>query len=119
MSRPSSLIAMRIIRAEFHQVSVVEASTVGTFHHGRLFCFMRLRIHDDIRLPHVVREAAALVALHDVLYWDIPASYTSGGGHPHDYAGTGLPFSAIGDVLALLEVAEWSQGPVQVLKLLI
>src|SRR6266571_4863139 len=80
---------------------------------------MRLWIHDDITLPHVVREATMLVTFHDVLYWDIPASYTSSGGHPHDGTGTGFAFSAIGDVVALFEVRIWGQGPVQVLKLFI
>jgi len=110
---------MRIVRALLDQVSVVEAPTIRTLHHGRLFfCLMRLWIHDDIRLPHVVREAAMLVALHDVLNRYIPASNARGSGYPYDYTRPGLPFSAVGDMVALLEVAEWSQGPVQVLKLL-
>ena len=110
--------AMRIVRAELHQVGVVKASAVGTLHHGGLFCLMLLRIHNDAGLPNVIRKAAALVALHDILHWDIPASNARSGGHPHDYARPGLAFSPVGDVLALLEVTEWSQGPVQVLKLL-
>src|SRR6266568_259517 len=113
MSRPSPLIAMRIIRAEFHQVSVVEASTVGTFHHGGLFFrLIRLWVHDDITLPHVVREAAMLVTFHDVLNRDIPASYARGGSYPYDGTGMGFTFSAIGDMVALLKVTEGSQGPV-------
>ncbi len=53
-----------------------------------------------------------LVAFHDVLHWDIPASNARSGGYPHDGTGTGLTFSAIGDMVALLEITEWSQGPV-------
>src|SRR2546421_3355 len=110
---------VRIVGALFHQVSVVHPSAIGTLDHGRLFfSLILLWVHHDIRLPHVIREAAMLVALHDVLYWDIPASYTSSSGYPHDYTRPGLTFCPVGDMVALLEVAEGSQGPVQVLKLL-
>jgi|SRR6266567_2431049 len=112
-------LAVWIVGAELQQVGIVEASTIGTFHHGRFFlsCYLA-RIHNDIRLPHAVRNAAMLVALHDVLHWDIPASYASCSGHPHDGTGAGLAFGMIGDMVALFEVAVWSQGPIQVLKLI-
>src|SRR2546423_1874813 len=111
---------MWIVRAEFHQVGIVHPSTVGTLHHGRLFfCLMLLRFHNDVRLPNAIRKAAMLVTFHDVLHWDISADDAGCSGHPYDGACPGLTFSSVGDVLALLEVAEGSQGPVQVLKLLI
>src|SRR6266480_2812152 len=97
IGKSSPLIPMRIVRALLHQVGIVEASAVGTLHHGRLFfCLILLWVHDDIRLPHVVREAAMLVAFHDVLYRDIPASYTGCGGHPYNRACPGLTFSPVG-----------------------
>ena len=60
-----------------------------------------------------------LVAFNNILHRNITPSYTGCGRYPYNHACTGLAFRSIGDVLTLLEVAEWGQGPVQVLKLLI
>jgi hypothetical protein len=100
---------MRIIRAEPHLVSIMHPSTIGTFDHSRLFSIL-FGSHDDIRLPHAIRKAAMLVALHDVLYRDIPASYACSGGHPQDSTGASLAFSLVGDMVAFLEVAEGCFG---------
>src|SRR6266567_7720254 len=119
MSRASHL-ARWIIQAEFHLVGIMHPSTIRALDHGRLFLSCCLVwIHDNVRLPNVVREATMLVALNEVLYRDIPASYAGCGRYPYNSACMSLAACPVGDMLALLEVAEWRQGPVQVLKLLV
>ena len=80
---------------------------------------MLFGIHDDIRLPNVIREAAMLVTSNNVLNRNISPCYTSSGRYPYNSACTGLVACPVGDMFALLEVAEWRQRPVQVLKLFI
>src|SRR2546430_11874687 len=48
---------MRIVRAELHQVGIMHPSTIRAAYHSGLFCLILLWIHDDVRLPHAVREA--------------------------------------------------------------
>src|SRR2546428_12137112 len=113
MSRLSHTIPMRIIRAQFDLIGIMQSSTEGTLHHSRLVlpsCLVR--IHDNVRLPNAIRKAAMLVAFHDVLYRDIPASYAGCGCYPYNSACASLAACPVGDMLALLEVAEGCQGPV-------
>src|SRR2546421_3908167 len=107
MSR-ASYLASWIIRAELHLVGIMHPSTEGTLHHSRLFLSCCLVwIHDNVRLPHVIREAASVIGLNDVLNRDIPASYAGCGAYPYNSACASLAACPIGDMLALLEVAEW------------
>src|SRR6266566_3956369 len=117
MSRASHL-ARWIIRAELHLVGIMHPSTIRAFNQSSLFSIL-FGAHDNIRLPHVIREAVMLVTFNNVLYRDIPASYAGGGRYPYNSACMSLAACPVGDMLALLEVAEWRQGPVQVLKLLV
>jgi len=90
MSR-ASYLARWIIRAELHLVGIMHPSTIKAFDHGRLFSIL-FGIHDSVRLPHAIREAAMLVALNNILHWDIPASYARARGHPQDGTGASLAF---------------------------
>src|SRR6266699_1369161 len=119
MSR-ASYLASWIIRAELHLVGIMHPSTEGTLHHSRLLLSCCLVwIHDNVRLPHAIREAAMLVAFNNILHRNITPGNASCGCYPYNSTCTSLAACPVGDTLALLEVAEWSQGPVQVLKLFI
>src|SRR2546429_6399419 len=99
MSRASCL-ARGIIRAELHLVGIMHPSTIRAFDHGRLFSIL-FGIHDNIRLPDIIREAAMLVALNDVLNRDISPCYTGCGGYPYNSACTSFAACPVGDMLAL------------------
>src|SRR5690348_15958143 len=108
---------MRIIRAELHLVGIMHPSTIRAFDHSWLFSIL-FGIHDDIRLPYAVREAAMLVTFNNILHRDISASNARSGGHPQDSTSASYALAAIDDSVIPLEVAERCLGPVQVLKLL-
>ena len=102
MSR-ASFLARWIIRAELHLVGIMHPSTIRAFDHSRLFSIL-FGVHDNVRLPNAIREATTLVALNDVLYQDILASYTGCGGHLHDCTSTSLVACPVGDMFAFIEL---------------
>src|SRR6266571_7684031 len=107
MSR-ASYLASWIIRAEFHLVGIMHPSTEGTLHHSQLLLSCCLVwIHDNVRLPNVIRKAASVTGLNDVLYRDIPASYSGCRRYPYDCTCTGFAAYPVGEMLAFFEVAEW------------
>src|SRR5436309_2780332 len=118
MNIPHLRSPMRIIRAELHLVGIVKASTVGTLHHSKLFSKL-FGIHDNVRLPNVIRKAASVIGLNDVLNRNISPCYAGCGSYPHDCTCTGFAVCPVGDMLALLEVAEWCRRPENILKLFI
>src|SRR5947209_5269367 len=117
MSR-ASYLARWIIQAELHLVGIMHPSTIRAFDHSRLFSIL-FGIHDNVRLPNGIKEAAMLVAFNNILHRNITPSNAGSGRYPNNSARANLTACPIGDMLALLEVAEWGQRPVQVLKLFI
>src|SRR5881227_538337 len=82
-------LARWIIRAELHLVSIMHPSTIRAFDHSRLF-YKLFGIHDDVRLPHVIRKATSVIGLNDVLNRNISPCYASSGRYPYDCTCTGL-----------------------------
>src|SRR5947209_8196890 len=106
MSRASHL-ARWIIQAEFHLVGIMHPSTEGTLHHSRLFLsYCLMWIHDNVRLPHVIRHAAMLVAFNNILHRNITSRFAGSSRYPYNIACAGFAACPVGDMLALLEVAE-------------